>query len=497
MAKEKEVKPGKRGPEPSFFSLARKPDLDQETAFTICRMINTIGYDFVENWDWNWLDGKRRNYRSVINKSWVKPAWDRLFGKQWLSLQTANDHKKISTIAPLQGLRNLRVLVLQNNLIEDLRPLSSMVKLRELYCFRNRIRDLGPLRDLQHLTELSVGDNPVASLRVLEALPHLAKLSISADQVPALIHCKRLPALRILEISGDATIADFSNFPEMPRLKVFKACRARDLAGMERFSLLENLNIPGGKYGSLTPLQTLNRLTHLTITSSKTLNMEPLRKLFALRYLSLNCRAVEELACLSGLPVLHEIDVDDECPCNLRQLRALRKELTPWNTEFVSDAKGREPSLNLRRVDQKTFDYFDGKEPFGIRPGEFNEEMLASERAWLLEEIGDALSVKFEHDKDFVLPCTSGFRRSERVIIYTVETYESFREIALTVQQILCRARNNWIIYCQSLLWEGPEDQEIPEGAEDFIVWIYPDEIVATEEHAAVVRKLMKWRDRS
>jgi len=74
-----------------------------------------------------------------------------------------------------------------------------------------------------------------------------------------------------------------------------------------------------------------------------------------------------------------------------------------------------------------------------------------------------------------------------------LRAHESFRDIASRVQTILCEMKNDWIIWCQSLLEEAPEEQEIPEGTNDFIVWIYPDKIVATKENAAIVRKLLAW----
>ena len=66
---------------------------------------------------------------------------------------------------------------------------------------------------------------------------------------------------------------------------------------------------------------------------------------------------------------------------------------------------------------------------------------------------------------------------------------------ALAVQRILCETRNDWIVWFQSCLDEGPDADEKPENLEDFIVWIYPDKIVATEPNAEIVRKLIEWRD--
>jgi hypothetical protein len=185
----------------------------------------------------------------------------------------------------------------------------------------------------------------------------------------------------------------------------------------------------------------------------------------------------------------------NEGSCDDKELAALRAELSSWDSEFKTDSKIIKPSLDVHVVDQATFDHYDSKAPYGIRTNECNEGMLGSERSWLVEEIREALSTRFEDDKDFHLPYTSGFQRTERVVIYSVEAYESFREVVATIQRILCETNNEWIIWCQSLLGESPEEQEIPDDAEDFIVWIYPQKIMVAEEHAGVVRKLMDWRN--
>ncbi|MBI3851581.1 MAG: leucine-rich repeat domain-containing protein [Verrucomicrobia bacterium] len=459
-------------------------------------MIDSVGWQLKEDWDWHWLEGKRKNYRSLIDPAMLDAAWKLLVEKDWFSQQTTNDvDKKISTITPLEGLTNLRSLVLQNNCVEDLRPLSSMIRLKYLNCHHNRIRDLSPIGHLQLLEELSLAENPVASFSVLETFPNLQKLSISTDQVPAFIECKRLLKVHTLKITGDDAIEDLGRFPKMPSLAVFDAWNVKDLAGIERFRSLEALSLMNGRYSSLNSLEALKALTHVNVSTSKTLSVEPLRELYALRSLFIRCRKLHRLTCLAGLPVLHEVRMDDESICDASELHALRAGLTSWNGEFKSDAKGVKPSLDLQVVNQESFDYYDSKMPFGIRSGECNERMLASERGWLVNEIREALSVHFKDEKDFHLPYTSGFHRTERVIIYGYAAYESFREIALAVQRILCETRNEWIIWCQSLLWESPEDQDIPEDAEDFIVWIYPNKIIVTEEHAKVVRKLIEWRN--
>jgi hypothetical protein len=188
--------------------------------------------------------------------------------------------------------------------------------------------------------------------------------------------------------------------------------------------------------------------------------------------------------------MLHEIKVINEVSCDADELEALRQDLTSWDTEFRTEKTGTRPGMNLEVVDQKTFDYA----PSGILLGEFDRGMFRSERSWLFRELREALSVKFKEDEDFHLPHTGGFQRTERVFIYSVEAYESFREIAATIQTVLSETRNDWIIWCQSFLWESPQDQEVPEDAKDFIVWIYRDKVMVSEEHAGAVRKLVEWR---
>jgi hypothetical protein len=107
----------------------------------------------------------------------------------------------------------------------------------------------------------------------------------------------------------------------------------------------------------------------------------------------------------------------------------------------------------------------------------------------LIDEIRACLESRFDYQGEFVMAHRGGFRRSDTLVVYTLPAYKAFSEIALDVQRILCRCRNNWILYFQSLLDEGPDPS--PDGLEDFIVWLYPDKIVATKENAAIVRRLL------
>src|SRR6266568_747880 len=111
--------------------------------------------------------------------------------------------------------------------------------------------------------------------------------------------------------------------------------------------------------------------------------------------------------------------------------------------------------------------------------------MFTSERKWLQDELIDsieAMSLKHGDNKDFFITSQTAFARSEGLVLYSLRAYEHVREIITAIQGILCEARNDWIIYFQGLASEGSDWEELPEDAQDFEVWIYPNKIMATED---------------
>ena len=376
-------------------------------------------------------------------------------------------------------------------------PLLSLERLRELDVSENRVRDIASLRHLSQLEELDLRKNPLSSLTPLEQLPKLRSLSISTDQVPCLFHCKRLPSLQVLEICGEQPIENVAGLPEMPGLKVLEVASLQDTAGIERFTSLETLELTNGNFSRLDEVGTLGRLTHLRAWTNSPLSLQPLGATYALRRLDLSSARVTDLRALDRLPVLHEIVVSRASRCDWRQLKKLCEALTPWETEFKGSRTEKVPSLELDVVSESTFDLNDTGEAFGIQPGEVEAGMFREEREWVCNEIRTALKAHFpEYGEDeLLLPGKSGLRRSETLVAYSIRAYESFRAIVTTIQSVLCATRNDWIIYFQSLLEEGLDAGEVPAGIRDFIVWVYPDKIMATKECAATIEKLIQLED--
>jgi hypothetical protein len=208
---------------------------------------------------------------------------------------------------------------------------------------------------------------------------------------------------------------------------------------------------------------------------------------------------VTDLSALSRLPVLHEVRIGDQhdankIPCNRAELEALSKSLTPWADEFKAPDKKTSPSLDIEIVSEETFDYYDSKVPFGIQVGECEDGMFKSERRWLQDELIDSIeAINLEHgdNKDFFVTSQTGFARSEGLVLYSLRAYERVREVITAIQGVLCETRNQWIIYFQGMASEGLDWEDLPEDAQDFTVWIYPDRIMATEENAVNLRGIV------
>jgi hypothetical protein len=467
---------------------------NEDFAYTLCQLINAVGYKIKDGWDWNWLEKLKGRYADAINPSLLSTALKLLTVKHSLSLQTIrDDERKISTIAPLAELTALEWLVLKNNSISNLRPLAGMTRLRDLNFHGNCVTDIAPLEKLQSLDSLHIGANPIQSLAPLQSLPNLRELYLTQNQVGALLKCKSLPSLLYLDIYGGSDeIPNFTQFPDMPSLKVIRATHVRDISGVDRFRSLTTIRSSSGTFANLDLLPRLKHLTHLDALTNQPLDLEPIKGCFALRRIQLGAPKISSLAALENLPVLHEIHIPDESECDRNVLAKLQKNLTGWSEEFELSKPTRAPCLDLRVVTQEEFDYYDTK-AYGIRDGECVDGMFLAERIWLVDEIAAALKPHFEvgEGADLNMPYMGGLRRSDRLILYSLHAYESLRQIAMIVQETLCRARNDWIIYLQALIDESPDADEIPEDAQNFIIWVYPDKILATAEHANIVRKLI------
>lgn len=124
----------------------------------------------------------------------------------------------ISDLAPLAELLSLRTLILsKNRKITSLAPLKGLKKLVILQLRRTAVTDLTPLKDMKELGILWLSDTPVSDISALEHTTALWGLELSDTNVSDLTPLKSLP---LKHLSAQNTkVTDFSPVPSTTKLR--------------------------------------------------------------------------------------------------------------------------------------------------------------------------------------------------------------------------------------------------------------------------------------
>lgn len=467
----------------SFEDYATKPGISVDETYTLELLIDRVRSEFDDGYFDEYterLDARNDPaYRPSFAREHVKPAAERLVKLAWVSLQRLGDKERpVRDLQAMRFLPGLTGLVLTGNEVADVKPLRHCRNLKRLSLDNNPIKDIAPLRECSGLEKLSLRGCPIENFSVLQSLPNLKMLEISGAQALKIGRKAHLPFLQKLDLS-DGQMASFEGLPEMPALRVICGAKVKSLEGLDRFPKLEALVNLDAQVDALEPLAGVPGLTHLNIQNTCARSLAPLGSLPHLRDLWLETGAGEiDLAPLGGLPRLRDVTVK----CDGKDavgLDVLRKGLASWDVEFLSDVARHMPSLRVEVVPQKDFDLYDTVEPYGITDADNADGLLESELQWLDKKLDGVLGPKFKEDEDYALPFRWGGARSRTVVLLSEEAVEDFPRLVLGMQRILSHARNDWILYFQSDV-----------GSEDFIVWVYPEKIVTTSEHAERVKSL-------
>ena len=469
----------------NFSEYALSTKLTPDEVYTVEVLIDRVRFKFDDSY---WDDASERDdarrtpdYEPRFSPDHIEPASKELKSLSFVSLQRLpEDERPVRDLTALRFLPVMSGLVLINNQVEDLTPLGFCSELRRLHLEKNPIRDISPLANCMNLEELHLEDCPITDFSALETLPNLRELSISVDQIVAVKRLKRLPHLRKIEI-GVGTFDSFDGFPELPELRVIRGAQVKKLDGLQLFPKLENLVNLSGRFDSLEPFRKLEGLTHVNILTSRVNSLRPLAGLPALRELSVSTFARElDLSPIESITSLHEVSV--KCkgaePTGLDRIRA---SLSSWDNEFLAAKPRNTPSLELQVVDQQTFDIYDTKKPFNFGEADANEGLLSSELDWLDDELEKVFAADFRSDDDYVIPFKWKIARSRTIVLYSDKALASFPKIVLGIQNVLCNAKHDWIIYLHT-------DDVHPE----FVIWVYPDRIMVTHEYADSVRMLIE-----
>ncbi|MFP3975890.1 MAG: leucine-rich repeat domain-containing protein [Dehalococcoidia bacterium] len=167
---------------------------------------------------------------SITALEYLDLGWNQVdFSSAALSRLTGLTHldlgvnKVPDVIAIGGGLKNLKYLYLNHNLIIGTLPLSGLSNLESLYLADNLIEDISPLSELSQLRSLGLYNNRIADIKPLVALKQLEHLDLRINQISDLtpFRGESFPELTRLDLRGNF-ISDASPLFEanMPKLEI-------------------------------------------------------------------------------------------------------------------------------------------------------------------------------------------------------------------------------------------------------------------------------------
>ena len=151
---------------PSFAAFCRAAEADSAARLTVAVLLERVDTVACAMAEW------RLNQLKVLRL--LQPS--EVF-------QLGFDTKKVSDLAPLAQLHNLRELDIGFTSVQDLTPLVGLANLTKLYLGATAVVDLTPLAELPNLTVLFLFGNEVTDLTPLAGLQHLSLLNISGTNV--------------------------------------------------------------------------------------------------------------------------------------------------------------------------------------------------------------------------------------------------------------------------------------------------------------------------
>lgn len=85
-------------------------------------------------------------------------------------------HNKVDDLSFLYDLPELRILIIACNNVEDITPIGSLKHLEYLEMFSNWVKDISVLKELPHLSHLNIAYNSIGDLSPLFEMPQLKRL---------------------------------------------------------------------------------------------------------------------------------------------------------------------------------------------------------------------------------------------------------------------------------------------------------------------------------
>lgn len=293
-----------------------KKDLTRITQILICG--NTVFHNRDEHeyyLDEHSVNGEAAEYGSVIDISILADMPNLRY--------VVLDHQLINDISPIKDL-SLIQLSLYDNPITDISDLKDLSLLQTLNLCKTNITSLEPLRDAAGLRELDCSYTRITTLEPLSglSLDTLYLVNIPADDVEAL---SKLPLTRlVLQQLPPDKLPVIADIPTLENLTLYN-CGITSLSKIPGLEQLVGLDIYSNDLSDLTGAERFQNLTSFCIGDNSITDFTPLVSLKKLTHLDMAGAGNTDFKFLNEMPQLKSLFVNED------QLDALYRAFPkPW-----------------------------------------------------------------------------------------------------------------------------------------------------------------------
>jgi Leucine-rich repeat (LRR) protein/GTPase SAR1 family protein len=222
---------------------------------------------------------------------------------------------------------------LDNQLSEIPAVIQNLVNLQELVCGGDnynkwKIQNLLPLQSLRQLKILILNHNSIEEIEDLHLFPHLEKLDLSNNNIKQLLKIEAHNRLKALDLSGNKLkkISEITQFPSLEWLSLSRNA-LQDMDGLQGNNSLRVLDlsrnfIPGYKSNKKNPA-----LAILNLSNNLLFDLPDLKNTPNLQYLFAGYNKISNIVGLKALKSLQVLDLSnnmlDRIPTEINSLEEL------------------------------------------------------------------------------------------------------------------------------------------------------------------------------
>ena len=189
---------------------------------------------------------------------------------------TAGGIVKITDIAALDMLTDLKKFDLRGNATEDISPLADMTSMERLLIDGNKVSDLSPVGEMDNLMKLTASGMAISNLSPVADMKQMTELDIPDNQVTDITALKNLTGLKHLNLEKNqiTNLAPLATLTNLQTLDLGDN-RITDISALQNISALTELNLYSNAIKDITLLANLMKLTSVTLYQNASLYNGP------------------------------------------------------------------------------------------------------------------------------------------------------------------------------------------------------------------------------